>query len=800
MIPVSLRLTDFLCYAAMPEPLDLTDLGLVCLVGANGHGKSALLDALTWGLWGRARGVAPGGGGQRRLVREGARRATVEVEFLAGGRCHRVERVRGPSGTEVRFGPLQGSTWDPLYGSPQEVQVHIDHAMGIDYDTFVRTSYLRQGDAGAFTGASTHERKAVLSRLLGLDRYGSLAEEARRRRLEEQRAIGALGAPTTVDVSGAARAAGPAAPPLGAPAAARARAARRPAGPPGPRRGPRARAREAAGLLAERSRYVAEVARAEAGLARLDDTAQVGSGDLGAALREAAEAARDAERVTAEIADLEGRRAEIRAALRVRRAELAAEAAGCREAARPDDIASRLGEAREARDRLPALDEQRAVAVAAAREARERAARRDGEARLAALRADALAQMRETDTSGACPVCERRWGEGPQGPHEATPARTAATAAEARRAAARARADAESADARAGEAARRRDAAARLAADVEGLSARLAGAAAAEHRCRVLAAEVEKIDGRLARGEPWAPEDRKLGALRAEQERLQTAAAHLGDLVAALETRRTAGVRREGLVVAATAARARLEETDGRLGRLGALPDPGCIEAAEAGVTAARGRLARAEADVSDRARDAGVAAEAHRAAREAAATQVRLGVERAAGVERLGRLQTLEEAFGQRGIPALVMESSLPGIQADANALLGELTRGRYGVRLDTRSETGRESLDVVVVDTAGGERGVELLSGGERLRVDLSLRLALARRSGCGTLIIDEGFGTQDAAGRHLVAEALESVAGHFGLVVAVTHFADLSDRFPSRIEVRSDASAGSVASVVR
>ena len=54
MIPVKLEIYNFLAYRD-PGPLDLTGIHVACLVGANGAGKSSLLDAITWALWGKAR-------------------------------------------------------------------------------------------------------------------------------------------------------------------------------------------------------------------------------------------------------------------------------------------------------------------------------------------------------------------------------------------------------------------------------------------------------------------------------------------------------------------------------------------------------------------------------------------------------------------------------------------------------------------------------------------------------------------------------------------------------------------------
>ena len=54
MIPVHLQLSGFLSYQD-PVDLDFTTFDLACISGSNGAGKSSLLDAMTWALFGQAR-------------------------------------------------------------------------------------------------------------------------------------------------------------------------------------------------------------------------------------------------------------------------------------------------------------------------------------------------------------------------------------------------------------------------------------------------------------------------------------------------------------------------------------------------------------------------------------------------------------------------------------------------------------------------------------------------------------------------------------------------------------------------
>jgi exonuclease SbcC len=112
-------------------------------------------------------------------------------------------------------------------------------------------------------------------------------------------------------------------------------------------------------------------------------------------------------------------------------------------------------------------------------------------------------------------------------------------------------------------------------------------------------------------------------------------------------------------------------------------------------------------------------------------------------------------------------------------------------------------ETLDISITDEAG-TRPYEMYSGGEAFRVNFAIRIALsrvlARRSGASlqTLILDEGFGTQDAKGRERLVEAIEAVKDEFALILVISHIEELKDAFPTRIEVTKTASGSQVAFV--
>jgi len=115
--------------------------------------------------------------------------------------------------------------------------------------------------------------------------------------------------------------------------------------------------------------------------------------------------------------------------------------------------------------------------------------------------------------------------------------------------------------------------------------------------------------------------------------------------------------------------------------------------------------------------------------------------------------------------------------------------------VRFETQRETLKgdtvETLEIKIADELG-TRNYEMYSGGEAFRVDFAIRIALskllARRAGAQlqTMVIDEGFGTQDAQGRERLVEAINSIRHDFACILVITHIEELQDAFPVRINV--------------
>src|SRR5689334_16462047 len=203
MIPVRLKLSGFLSYND-PVELDFTTFELACISGANGAGKSSLLDAITWALFGQARKR------DETLIHSAAQAAEVTFTFRYEENVYRIQRIlpRG-KGTILEFQILDGGpktvdrgpepdepdnrppstvhglegTWRPLTERTlRETQARIESILHLDYDTFVNASFFLQGKADQFTQQRPADRKRILASILGLEAWEVYRERTAERR------------------------------------------------------------------------------------------------------------------------------------------------------------------------------------------------------------------------------------------------------------------------------------------------------------------------------------------------------------------------------------------------------------------------------------------------------------------------------------------------------------------------------------------------------------------------------------------------------------------------------------------
>ena len=165
---------------------------------------------------------------------------------------------------------------------------------------------------------------------------------------------------------------------------------------------------------------------------------------------------------------------------------------------------------------------------------------------------------------------------------------------------------------------------------------------------------------------------------------------------------------------------------------------------------------------------------------------------------------QILAQALSKDGIQALLIENALPEIEQEANYLLSKLTDNQAHLQFeslrDLKSGGTKETLDIKISDSIG-IRPYELFSGGEAFRIDFALRIALsklvARRAGTSlqTLIIDEGFGSQDEDGLAQIMDALYKIQDDFAKIIIVSHLPSMKDQFPVHFHINKGPSGSTL-----
>ena len=672
MIPLKLRIFGFLSYRE-PVELDFTGFDLACISGQNGAGKSSLLDALTWALFGEARGKD-----KDALINLGSKAAEVALTFKYEENIYRVQRTtpRGKS-TVLEFQIRDGEDWRPLTEkSARETQARIEQTLRLDYDTFVNASFFLQGKADEFTQKKAGERKSVLGNILGLEVWEIYKERAAERRKEiEKETAGIDRSIADIDAE-----------------------------------------------LAEEEPRKRRLKELESDLKRLSEARKTQETALGS-LRQAAASLN--QRLAEEKARLEEERRGLKEQEKVISDQLSVTSALT---AQIESTKKSLAETEERIAERSKLEENRNAA-------REQFATLKAENELRKIEMDELkARINQLKAAGgaACPLCGQVLSE------EHRRSTLEQLQNEGKEKGDRFRANKSSMDA--------------LAKQITNYESQAAKMGSAERERLNLSTSITQWTERIETIGNSAKNWETIGAKR------------LKEVEAILASEKYAVEIKKPTVSLDEAERAlfQLQEQENNKNQ-------------EVG-----GARQLVDVLVSLRQRKVGCAAE------------------REEKQQLIVQHKTLERAFGKDGVPALLIEQALPQIETKANDLLDRLSDGRMSIRFATQAEYKdkkrddlKETLDIQISDGAG-LRDYEMFSGGERFRVDFAIRLALsevlAQRKGARlqTLVIDEGFGSQDTQGRQRLIEAINTVRGDFAKILVITHLDELKDAFPTRIEV--------------
>ena len=848
MIPQRLSVRNFLCYRENVPTLDFQGIHVACLCGQNGHGKSALLDAVTWCLWGEARGKT-----QDDLISYGADECRVELEFLSRDTSYRVIRSRSRAGgrrrqgvSDLQFQVLGSDAAIAITGDHiRETQAKIEQTIGMDYDAFINSAFLLQGRADEFTNKTPADRKAVLSKILGLEAYDRIQERARQR-LDEGKSSsseieGSLGRMRS-DLEN-----------IGDPAIELAEVKMRlddvnRQTEESRRRveGLRAQVGELDSLRESLTELGVNITGIRSDIEQLESALSASQGRLRGYLdliQEADPIRQGSERLILARNRLEtleearGRydqlgesKNQLQRSIDTSRTLLEAKIAQLvrrvhvelgPKAGAETELAGQLAQVQQ---RLNGLDQEK-VQVAGLRDRLTKTSTAIGEAQGTAERylvegKELAAKLEFLEKSGGreavCPLCQTSLG------HDGCTAlsHTYTTDIQAKRNLYRQnqqrlkqleteKTDMEREWGQRDLTTSLREGQSKL----QELESRIQESREAQKTLDEERKQVQAAQSSLASGDFASAEQSELKAIEDQiqslgyddEARQQSYAetrelAHFEERQGQL-TQAEASLPSEQESLARTQDilnRRRIDLEQAQERRTTGEQSISELPQLQTGLKAAESGLAELESTrQTTTARLGYLDGEVRRLQslrREVSRDSARL----TALKEDEGIYQELVTAFGRQGIQAMLIETVVPRLEEEANLLLGRMTDNRMQVKLETQRErrSGRgdpiETLEINVSDELG-PRSYEMYSGGEAFRVNLSLRIALskvlAQRMGAPlpTLFIDEGFGSQDAAGRERILDVISAIENDFDKIIVVTHLDDMKDVFPVRIEVQ-------------
>ncbi len=838
MIPISLKLRNFMAYHS-EVLLDFQGIHLAALTGENGAGKSSLLDAITWALWGKARAKRDDD-----LIHLGQDEMEVEYVFDLNGDLYRIIRKRDASKrgrSDLSLHVQDAGGWRTLTESNMRAtQTKISQLMRLDYETFINSAFLLQGRADEFTTKPPGERKKILGDILGLQIYDEYAERAKERVVEKEREVDRIMIEIGQIEQELARE-----PEYQAELAEAQQEAEQ-------KSQDRKMAEQTLDTLRERYRAIEykqrqlddlrdRLERAQADIDETVKAIEVVQTQLGqyqsilsrrieiesglAQLRQAKDGVAEWERRLQESFKLSERKNELEKAIADARAKIEADLAqlvATINLLQPRVVAieiqrRQLSEAQAELAVLQALEVERDNQRQKLTDLKEEAARLTEQNKQLKIEMDEIkARLTQLAEAGSnCPVCQRPLDETHRLEVSVQLQREGTAKGDTWRAH----------QARLNEVANQQS---ELQQNLVEAERQLRGLAAMQGKVAQLEQslkEAEEATVALAVAQAQHAELQQQLETRsfateviAQLAEVQAELATLGYDHAAHQQARAeveglAHFEEEGRVLAEAEKRLpeeekRLEKERVRHTRLleQAASDQNEVNRLEEetrDLPELRSQLNKASEDLDRWQYEERLARDRVAAAKQKLNDLVRLAKRRGVLEDKLQQVREalaiyreLQTAFGKKGVQALLIESAIPEIEDEANKLLSRMTDGRMHVRFETQREAKSgdstiETLDIRIADEMGS-RDYELYSGGEAFRVNFAIRVALskvlARRAGARlqTLIMDEGFGTQDVQGRERLVEAINAIQDDFEKIIVITHIEELKEAFPIRIEV--------------
>jgi exonuclease SbcC len=851
MIPLYLRISGFLSYRD-PVELDFNSFELACISGENGAGKSSLLDAMTWVLFGEARGKST----DVINLNLDVKAAEVALTFSYEGNTFRVQRTlpRGKS-TVLEFQIQDKDNWKPLTEkTTRDTQARIEQTLRLDYDTFINASFFLQGKADEFTQRKSSERKAVLGTILGLEIWDTYKERtAEKRKLIESDVQEIDGRMAEIDSE------------LAEEDARKARLAefentlKQLSSAREVQESALENIRKNAALINEQRKLVESLSismeRSRASLAGLEtrlaekETERSAYADLVSRAKEIESAYKEWQKARKGLEELDRTAMEFREhneqrqpllrEIEVERTKLEQE----REVLSNQfsviseqslvivNLEEQIAAAQKSLQEVEAKIEERNNLEIQRNEAREKNAALKVENESLRKEMDEIKKrinsLEEAQGNAACPVCGQELSE----EHRKSTLKELNKAGKDKGDQFRANK-------------KELDDIEKQVAEFETQIKKLANLENERVKYSNTVSQLtERIEILQSAEKEWGKSGKKRLAevnkalekesfvvdARKQLTKLDKELAKLGYDAAKHESVRLAetnGRNTEEEFSSLKSAREVSKQIESEIANLESevVNRKLEIENLDTDYQIVKSNLESAEAQSPDLNKverelfalreDENETRSQVGAARQKVDTLATLrsrktdySNQREELNQQIVRHKTLERAFGKDGVPALLIEQALPQIEQKANDLLDRLSGGHMSIRFVTQSEYKdkkredlKETLDIQISDSAG-LRDYEMYSGGEAFRVNFAIRLALseilAQRKGARlqTLVIDEGFGSQDAQGRQRLIEAINLVKHDFAKILIITHLDELKDAFPNRIEVEKTERGSSI-----
>ncbi len=735
MIPTHLRLSNFTSYGENPPELDFTRFKLAAISGLNGAGKSSILDAITWCLWGSSRA----GDSADELIHSGAEKMIVEFSFQLDGHLFTVKRQRIKKGGGSTSLELWSNSHNLTEGTIKATQQKIIDTLHLTFETFTNSAYLRQGHADEFTTKGPTDRKRILADILGLSQYDQLEERAKEKSKEAQTRLAALEyqlIEIEAEISLKSE-----------------------------------REKKLSQIQTEEREIKSQLQQVEEKIKEIEGKRQL----LHTTVKTLEQQKETYLNLQKELTQLQAQ-IELKQKAQKEYREIFVQ---------KEEIEKNYQKLLKLSEEKKALDTLRTQLITVKDELvdlektineRENK-RKDAIAKLEILASefktknDNLENQNKKlkEDKNICPTCNQPIGEE-----------------------------------------KNLEIVRNNLKQIEENNKEIGSLETTVQKYNLIVLpeyqKAQEVKAKIQQLETATKDYQSIGLAIGELEKYRDLRGKLKEAEVGVKTHQEAILDLEKIYKPKRQELEKIENLDERL-----KDSQERLEEVE--------KQLQAEQQVKHERSQyllsiTGQVGEARQLVSRATQMQdlhEKKSREKAGYIKQKEAYEELALAFGKKGIQAMIIEQAIPEIEIETNNLLNKLTEGRMKVRLETQRETktkiqtneGKaygtvETLDIIISDEMG-ERPYELYSGGETFRVNFAIRLAISKllthRAGTRLqfLVIDEGFGTQDAPGRARLVEVLDTIKDDFEKILVITHIEELKEEFPVRIEV-SKNSAGS------